>query len=41
MTVLIATFILPFIIGYWYGKNDVDPNTVEGKIYYSTGENNE
>lgn len=26
--------LIPFVIGYLYGKNNVDPNTIEGRAYY-------
>jgi hypothetical protein len=34
---------VPFVsvfFGYLYEKHNIDPNTPEGKIYYSTGESN-
>lgn len=40
MTVLIAIIVVPLVVGYWYGRHNVDPNSVHGKIYYSTGEHN-
>jgi len=36
--ILFSAFILPFIVGYVYGKDGIDPNTGEGKIYYSKGD---
>ena len=30
--------VMSLTVGYLYGKDHVDPNTTEGKIYYSKGE---
>jgi len=32
--VVFTTVALPIAVGYYHGKNNVDPNTPEGKIYY-------
>jgi hypothetical protein len=35
MTVaIILSFFTPVVIGYIYGRNDIDPDTEEGKAYY-------
>lgn len=34
LVIVFATFVFPFIFGWIMGANKVDPNTVEGKIYY-------
>lgn len=37
--VLLAIPVVSLMAGYIYGKDDINPNTPEGKIYYSKGEN--
>ena len=32
---LALTILVPFLFGYIYGRNHVDPNTSEGKKYYN------
>lgn len=34
MWVILSAIILPVVIGYIYGSDQMDPNTEEGKKYY-------
>ena len=33
---IILTVVVPLFFGYIVGRNHIDPNTPEGKIYYDT-----
>jgi hypothetical protein len=32
--VTLAIIVFPIVVGWWCGKNDVDPNTDYGRKYY-------
>lgn len=32
---------LPFVIGYLFGYDDIDPNTTEGSLYYVRSDEHE
>lgn len=34
---IIFPILTAFTVGYFFGKNDVDPETAEGKLYYKNG----
>jgi hypothetical protein len=36
--IVILAFSMPVLIGWLYGRNDIDPDTAEGKAYYSSQE---
>lgn len=36
---LLSVPVLAIVVGYMHGRNDINPDTPEGKIYYSKGEN--
>jgi hypothetical protein len=31
---IVATVVLPVLLGWLRGRHNVDPNTVEGRAYY-------
>jgi hypothetical protein len=31
---VLMVVIVPVIVGYFYGKNQIDPDTEKGRIYY-------
>ena len=35
---IFSIILLPIVVGYVYGRKQVDPNTAHGKIYYSQGD---
>lgn len=36
--VVILAFSMPVLIGWLHGRNDIDPDTPEGKAYYDPQE---
>jgi hypothetical protein len=36
--VILAAVVLPAAVGWIYGRNGVDPNTVTGKAHYNNSE---
>jgi hypothetical protein len=32
---IFTIFMLPVLVGWWHGKNHINPNTLRGKAYYS------
>jgi len=36
--VIVAAVVLPAAVGWIYGRNGVDPNTVTGKAHYNNSE---
>lgn len=34
--ILVSTIIIPLIVGWFSGKNDIDPTTKYGRYYYSS-----
>lgn len=36
--VIVAAVVLPVAVGWLYGSNGVDPNTVEGSAHYNNSE---
>lgn len=35
---ILAIPVIALVVGYSFGKTNVDPNTTTGKLYYSKGE---
>lgn len=36
LVAIVSIFVIPFVIGWLYGRNGVDPYTTKGKAYYNT-----
>jgi hypothetical protein len=34
LVVLISLLFIPWIVGWLYGRNQIDPNTPAGRAYY-------
>lgn len=36
VTGILCAILLPILVGWWYGKDHIDPETYKGRYYYNS-----